>query len=664
MKNIYYRTIPLILLIITTGFYTTLPSQTEIEESLLENHEDDSASEILVFLQELRQHHIDINQTSLRTLNSLPFLSPLQVRSIIRERKRNGPFKSWSNFRQRLNLPIELCNHLKSYISIRHTTPENQNQLFLRLRIQGRVQRAAGYRSGAYSGSPWKSYGKIAIKSTSSLRGVLLVEKDPGEVKWNDLTIGYIETDRFPGLTRLVLGHFKAEIADGLVFWGPYGFKKGSDPLIPAKQHSRGILGYSGSHENDVLTGIAAELKIHSSRFTFIASRTYLDAILNPDETIKSLPSSGLHRTKSEIKSKDTVIETVLAGRVQHSLSCGSLGMTACFNRYSRIVNRDDPVRSHFSFQGKDNHIIGFDYDLYFNRIYLSGEMALCRSGGWALTSNGLLEMTRAAFIVSFRWYHPEFYNSRSTNFGSHPVCNEKSTYLGFTGKITSSIRFSFYYDLIRRPWRSYLIPVPVTIDDLFFQIRHKIYKLLTIYLQLRLRKKDILQKAETTPGYYENILADRSHQQIRLDIYTRIFKKLKLKTRLEMVTVNYPELDVQIPLPSKKEKGWLLYQDIHLQPLSCISVSARLIGFKTSSYDSRIYEFENDLPCVMAILPVYMQGSRWYLLIKYKLTHKFMISVKFSTTIHYGADKWGSGYDRIQGNLDQRFGMQMDLQL
>ena len=168
MKNIYCRTIPLVLVIITIGFYATLLSQTEIEESLLENREDDSASEILVFLQELRQHPIDLNQTSLRTLNSLPFLSPLQVRSIIRERKRNGPFKSWSGFRQRMNLPIELCNHLKSYISIRNTTPENQNHLFLRLRIQGRVQRAAGYRSDAYSGSPWKSYGRISIKSKSS----------------------------------------------------------------------------------------------------------------------------------------------------------------------------------------------------------------------------------------------------------------------------------------------------------------------------------------------------------------------------------------------------------------------------------------------------------------------------------------------------------------
>ena len=272
--------------------------------------------------------------------------------------------------------------------------------------------------------------------------------------------------------------------------------------------------------------------------------------------------------------------------------------------------------------------------------------------------------MKRAAFIVSFRWYHPEFYNSRSTNFGSHPVCNEKGTYLGFTGKITASVQFSFYYDLVRRSWRSYLIPVPATIDDLFFQIRHKIYKLLTIYLQLRFRKKEILQKAETTPGYYENILTDRSHQQIRLDIYTRIFKKLKLKTRLEMVTVNYPEMNLQISLPTKKERGWLIYQDIHLQPLSCISVSARLIGFKTSSYDSRIYEFENDLPFAMTILPVYMQGSRWYLLIKYKLTQKFLISVKFSTTVHYGAATWGSGYDQIQGNLDQRFGIQMDLQL
>lgn len=654
------NTLVIFTLILISGFTAPLPSQTETEESLLEEQRKTTSSELLERLQYLRRHPIDLNRVTLQKLLSLPILSPIQARNIIHERSQNGPFRSWSDFEKKMHLDNDQSTHLSSYFTVSHRKLEKKRSF----RLRWRLQKASGYESETYLGSPWKAVQRASFSCGQVLSGGLLMEKDQGEQRWNDHLVGYIETERLPGLTRLLVGNFRVEVGQGLVLWGPYGLSKGADPVAPVKKRSKGFVGYVTSDENSYMTGGAGEIKRRALCLTVITSRNWKDATLNPDGTVKSLTTSGLHRTESEMDKRKRLKETLFGGRITRSWSWGTAGVTGWWSRYSKEIRKTDPSRYRFDFQGDRNHVIGLDVDLFLHRFNLSGEIARCRSRGWALIGNGILDLGNASFVVSYRRYDPNFQNAHSHSFGTDQVRNEEGFYSGFTAKITKSTHFRFYYDAFRKPWRTYYTPVPTRGDDLFVQLDKKFSSALAITLRVRFRRGVKLDTGKTSTGLTRDLIQDRNHHLYRFVLKYRPSPRLKLRSRLETVNVSYPKIWGEISSPSHAETGLLIYQDLWIQPIPRLTLTARWITFDTETYDSRIYEFEGDLPGLLTIQPLYGKGSRWYLSLRYQTTRFFQLAAKFSSTTHESISSWGSGHDQLQGNTEHQIGIQVDLKL
>ena len=74
-------------------------------------------------------------------------------------------------------------------------------------------------------------------------------------------------------------------------------------------------------------------------------------------------------------------------------------------------------------------------------------------------------------------------------------------------------------------------------------------------------------------------------------------------------------------------------------------------IFFRTDSYDSRLYEYENDLPGLMKNVGLYGKGVRWYALAKGRVLGKVHLSLKYSITHFYEGEK----------KDDHRFGVQLE---
>lgn len=136
------------------------------------------------------------------------------------------------------------------------------------------------------------------------------------------------------------------------------------------------------------------------------------------------------------------------------------------------------------------------------------------------------------------------------------------------------------------------------------------------------------------------------------------------MKSRLETISLFYPGMRGEISVSSHRETGMLFYQDAWFRILPSLTLIGRWMTFDTDSYDSRVYEFEADLPGVLSVPPLYGKGNRWYLLIRLKFLNKFQISTKITRTYHDGVTSWGSGVDRIDGNTETRFGIQVDIKL
>ena len=654
---------PLLLIIFIINLPHPLLGQTETEETLLEG-QNQMASELLDRLQKLRIRPLDLNRVSLQDLLSLPLVSPFQARNLIKERSKTGPFQSWVDFQIRLNYHDDLIQKLKSYFVISKKQSRKQNFINLRWRHQIQLPNSNAFNNMSYPGSPWKGYQRMILKSGRHFHGSLLLEKDPGEKLWNDHLVGYLEFDHFPGGTRILLGHFKVEFGQGLVLWGPYGYFKGANILAPVKKRPNGILGYAFSDETNYLTGGAIETKVNGFVLTLFASRTAMDATLNSDGTVNTILISGFHLTKLEILKSNQLREIIFGTRLANSWSWGTIGITGWRNRYSRKMIKDDPGRYRNYFEGDQNRVFGLDYDIYIKRLNLFGEIAFSRSGGLALISNSIMELGKHSLVFSIRHFDSDFQNPHAHCFGSDRVTNEEGIYIGFKAKLLRVTHISFYYDLYRKPWRTYKVPVPTRGNDLFIELNQKFSSYLKLLFRMRYHHGETMSIVRSFSGHEISHLMDRHHRLYRLELYFRPSPRMKFKSRLETVSVCYPGMRGEISFSSHRETGFLFYQDVWFRLLPSLTLIGRWITFDTNSYDSRVYEFEGDLPGVLAITPLYGKGNRWYLVIRLKIFNKFQISTKLSRTYHDGAASWGSGIDRVDGNTAIRFGVQADIKL
>jgi hypothetical protein len=129
----------------------------------------------------------------------------------------------------------------------------------------------------------------------------------------------------------------------------------------------------------------------------------------------------------------------------------------------------------------------------------------------------------------------------------------------------------------------------------------------------------------------------------------------VRLANRIEWAKVTYAGM-------KKSEQSLLLSQTIQCTLLRSLALRARVALFETDSYDSRMYEYEDDLPRSSSNPALYGRGLRWYLILKYNLFLKADIAAKYSRTVKDGVTSIGSGLDEIEGNTQSLLSMQLDV--
>jgi len=134
------------------------------------------------------------------------------------------------------------------------------------------------------------------------------------------------------------------------------------------------------------------------------------------------------------------------------------------------------------------------------------------------------------------------------------------------------------------------------------------------------------------------------------------------LRSRVEFIKVDRNRFNSGND--KEDENGFLVYQDIRLRPNEKFQIQARLTFFESDTFDSRLFQFENDLPGVLTNRALFGRGNRWYLLTKYQPVKKFAAYLKYSETYRDDVDVIGTGADQIDSNLDRRVSVQLELKL
>jgi len=635
-----------------------------LDNILVEPDEETDSEELVEILEELIRNPIDINLADVFDLSKLPNMDQQSAQIIIEHRNKFGYFFSPTELFAIRELNKQLIESILPFVKTSRTNDElekneevvsssdsflNKSKLIIRNRITNDIQNRDGFTSGKYEGSKIKSYNKFLYNYDKNYQAGFLVEKDPGEVSYTDFTSFHLQVKDIGFVKSFIAGDYVLEYGQGLALWSPYGFSKGADAVFPVKKKARYLRPYTSAAEYRFFRGAASRLSFDDFSFTAFYSNNTFDATIDSiTGEITSVGQSGFHRFESELNkkgsSKSKLIGGVLDYRFLGRMNVGVIYYNASFdNRFESTTLYD--------FSGDNFNYVSTYYELNFSKINFFGEASY--DGTSVASINGIQFSANRdlIFTTSLRNYPRNYKNLYGFGFSekSGKINNEVGIYSGLKWKIPFGV-LNLYYDIFKFPYRT-------SENSLSSEGNELLVDFVSIPLpsfEVRLRYKYEDKEVTELINIDEEIVR-RLKQIARTDLIYNISKDFRLKTRIEYNHFFIKDANL-------KENGLLVYQDLRYVPQKNINLYGRIIFFQTDSFNSAVYEYENDLLGVMPNLAMYGKGIRWYVIVKYKPLQFLTLSSKYSETYKPDETSLSSGDNEIIGNVDNRISFQIDM--
>jgi hypothetical protein len=458
-------------------------------------------------------------------------------------------------------------------------------------------------------------------------------------------------------LKSVVVGDYQLQFGQGLLLSSGLQVGKGAETITTLRRSNVGVRPYSSVLETAFFRGAAATFAITPAlKVTGFASRKRIDATLRNNDVVDSLRQAddfnefasgllitGFHRTPTELANRQALRETVTGGDVSFAPGTGRLnvGLTAVNTLYDKPIQKRPEAYNLYEFSGRHNLALSTHYSYGWRNVSLFGETARSSSGGIG-TINGLLASLGPTVDASvlFRRYDRNFHtlygNALSENTRN---INENGLYMGLKLRPIARWELSAYYDQFRFPWLRYQVGGPSSGYDWLLRVTFSPTKTSQLYAQIRTRVKEY--DADGTRPMPEPVPVLRRSLLLFYD--TSPTQNLTLRTRVQ--GVRYRENNGPV------KTGYVLAQDVTVQPFPRLRLTARYALFDTDDYDTRQYVYEQDVLYAFSIPVLYGQGTRYYALAEYKINRRLTLWLRFANTRYRHQNTVGSGLDEIRGN-------------
>jgi hypothetical protein len=632
-----------------------------IEDLLEQSTQDAESSELLERLQDLQEDPLNLNNATIGDLEFIPGVTPIVARNIVVARERAGGFRAINDLLSVSGVDAQLLTIIKRFAQVPSSVP-TQLSMNYRSRIGRDLEERRGFRDGDYPGSPWKSYSRLLGRYEYGTPGTsidfgILTDKDAGENKFNDFTSGFVSLKTNGPLKRLILGDFLVEEGQGLTIWRSRGFSKGSDVILPARKSASGITPYTSSDENMFYRGAAAVLAVSSFEATAFYSNKKIDATVDSLGQITSVYGIGYHRTESELRRRLAARERSAGVRLKYALGkTFTLGSTYFSTRLGNAVAGDQP----FDFVGNKSHVLGFDFDLYLDRLNIFGELARSYTRSIAGVAGAFFGLAKdISLVICFRDYPRDFISLHGIGFGerSGSPQDEIGVYTGLKFRLHRGVILSAYFDQFKSPWQTGSLLFPSSGTDFLLRAELRLFERFNVEVKYKSELKGDAVSTEDEFGRSVARLADRLQQNGRMTATFDVSRDLRLRGRMEFVRTGYSAF-------GDGGSGILLSQEVRWNATPRLTIDARLAFFDADSYDSRVYEFESEVRGTVSNPALYGRGRRWYIVARYSLLGGLDISAKYSQTYRDDLKVIGSGLDQIDSNVDSRLTAQVDFRL
>lgn len=673
----------LLLLIILMIVAKTVTAQTaqerEIEtiiEAAAENlPEDYDYSELIGQLNNYRQHPLNLNKATTAQLQDLLFLSALQINALQVHIQNNGKIIDLLELQSIDLFDLQTIQKLLPFVTISADLDFNLVNLknifkygkhdFI-FRYGEVLQAQKGFiipkdsKLSHYTGNAEKLLARYRFDFQNRIQFNLNMEKDAGEQFFAgknstgfDFYSASLAFKNFGLINKLVVGDFSLQFGQGLGLYTGFSFGKNADATLVPKV-ARGLTPYSSTNEINYFRGFATTLKWKTIELTPFVSYQPIDATVqtsaNP-EYVSSLGTTGYHRTATEITNKNAADQLTYGFNFNYTKHNLKTGFTAYNTQFEYPIQRRANSYNQYDFVGKELNNLSFYYDYSYHNFYFFGETAKSLGGG-AATINGVLTSfsSNISLVLLYRDYNKSYHSFYNQAFAesTNPV-NEHGYYSGLNWRFSSRWNFSAYADFFQFPWLKFQVSQPNTKGyELLGRLTYAPTNRFATYLNYRFK-----QKQQNNDNAKIKALDEVSYQDLRFDIAYPISRNISLRNRAEVVKY-------QKGLPAA-EYGFMVYQDLLYRPkTSRISGNCRLAWFKTASYDSRVYSFENDVLYSYTILPLQHTGFRTYANLQYTFKKGLDFWFRYSAYLYKGESTVGSGLDEIQGNKKSEVRLQM----
>ncbi|SDC05577.1 ComEA family DNA-binding protein [Pedobacter soli] len=645
----------------------------DIIESVAENLPDDyDITELVEILTRYRKHPINLNNTSVEELKTLVFISPLQISNFFVYMKANGKLLDVYELQSIDGFDVKTIENLIPFVTV-NTTPEYENfklnNLFagehdLMMRFAQTLEKQKGFTDlpgNRYLGSPERFQTRYRYNYSSIISAALTFDKDAGEKfigKPFDFVSANVALFKLGKIKKLVAGDYTLQFGQGLTLWSGFSFGKGPDVTSVAKK-DLGLRPYTSTNEYSFFRGAAATINLYKNfDLTPFVSFRGLDASQKTNaagELVQStINQTGLHRTPTEIKNKNSLTQSVYGMALQYTKNEFGAGAIAYQSYYDNSFITQTALYDKYSFTGNKLTNLGLFYNYTLKNMYWYGEIGKSISGGIAAINGVLISLSpTVSAAVTYRNYNKSYHNFFNQGVSeSTEAVNERGLYAGLNVNPNKHWAFSFYGDYFKFPWLKYRVDAPSKGYEILGQAVYtptKTFKILARY------KREVKQQ-NTDLNVPVKFLDNVIKAGYRMELRWQLNKNWMLQNRAEVS--QYKKGD------AKREFGYMLYQDVDYSPLFArLTGNIRLAYFNTPSYNSRIYVYEDDVLYSFSFGMYNGRGFRSYLNLKYSLAKKLNLWLRYAVFIYQDAETVGTYLDEINSNKKSEVKVQLRYQ-
>jgi len=523
-------------------------------------------------------------------------------------------------------------------------------------RLQYTLEKNVGLVKNIYLGSPIESYSKLRLSLYKNVSAGVLIQKDVGELSLTDHYSGYLSWVHPKNSIKFILGNFFIRSGDGLLLSGPYSLPKISLIKTFSSKQLNQIRPFLSSNEYDGFWGGALELgNSEGWKLIFFYSQILRDAILSNNHTEASgFERTGYHRTLSERNRANRILERSIGGTFSFPFFfIDHLGFSYVKTIYAPGIRASESItdkrRVYFKYNGNRNENYSIFYAQNFNALCLSGEIVPLKSKRIAHITTLNIHPSDWQIVLK-SWYIPSQFQSP---FGRIPADSNpfpqsvQGFIFGITGNLWSSIHMTSFWTYKKDLWRTFFQPLPGQKKEFYIQSAVKIGQ--KKYLHIRYHLTKSYSYPNEMPGRLEKV-----KHSLRFQLKQSLDANIQFLTRLEKVFLRYASF-----YPSKS--GINFYQDLYWQIKQSIGLRVRFSSFSTDDYDSRLYEYENDLPHVFSNFALYGKGRKWYVMLTAGPISHIKIWLKYRRITFDDVQSIGSGLMKIDGNMRQDIHLQVE---